>query len=121
MAGSTINGAQVFVDLDGDGFNDYLADSDGDGIPEWPDARQDGSIGVDNTAPRGKVISLGQFAASGVESRTTLFERRSFMVRSLSTCRSDFEALFGGGLGVTLGSAAGGACAGGICVPRSLW
>ena len=105
----------VFVDLDGDGFNDFDPDDDGDGIPdEFEYHRFFSSAPVSlqtshmfSDAPDASV----EAAPSSARER---FIRRDFQVRGLREPRNDFEANFSDELGLG-GGAGGGGCAGGIC------
>ncbi len=112
----------AFVDLDGDGFNDNLADNNGDGIPdryEW--GKSDVSL------PRvgsvlGDVFS-SEISMAGMEdlrSNEERFGQRKFRTQSLSQRCHGFgaEQDFGPGNGIGCGSLGGhGGCSGGACAP----
>lgn len=112
----------VFVDLDGDGFNDIAEDANNDGIPD-PD--QTGSAAVSETTVL-QVQTVNPFAdlpqTPVVLPRTSwksLFGQRRIAALGLSVNRCDFDAAFGNNDNLTnSGLGGGGACAGGVCLPR---
>jgi hypothetical protein len=115
-AGQTLaSEPDLFVDLDGDGFNDFDPDDDGDGIPDEFEYHR-----FFNSAPVKLQTSLmfsdvptlrADVSPSSARER---FIRRDFRVRDLREPRNDFEADFSDDLGLG-GGGGGGGCAGGIC------
>ena len=106
-------GSQVFIDLDGDGFNDNSPDLNGDGIP---DELAPGYVApADNTSDAGIFAGMEFQAVEAPvlpETAKEGFGRLSFSTRSISKFRSAFDSDFGSGLGFSVG---GSACAGGVC------
>lgn len=112
----------AFVDLDGDGFNDNLADNNSDGIPdryEW---------GKSDATPPAVGSALGDVfnsnvSMAGIEdirSNEEKFGQRKFRTQSLSQRCHGFggEQDFGPGNGIGCGSLGGhGGCSGGACAP----
>ncbi len=107
-----------FVDLDGDGLNDNIADQNDDGIPDFGK----------------KVVSQRHFTVRGVTtdlfkglethqaptelylSKSDRFRSLKFCTRSLAQCRGGFTSgdEFGPGNGIGQGALSG-HCAGGVC------
>ena len=114
-AGSLPGEVVVYVDLDGDGFDDNLPDSNEDGIPDVFEASKikahidNVNEGVDILTEIGADPLNLPSVSSGEQ-----FSARQLAIRGLESCRSDFEADFGSGLGIGI-AIGGGACAGGIC------
>ncbi len=109
------NGLEAgFIDLDGDGINDQMIDSDNNGIP---DLIQNKVAKSDNLPMvTGMSIALPDFGpAIMLMSSADRFRVRDFGSRAISACRSDFDMFFGGGNGLGTGATGGSACAGGIC------
>jgi hypothetical protein len=107
-----------FVDLDGDGFNDNIADNNDNGIPDRFESKP-----AEALAEMGSL--LGNVFNTGVnldDLRTTAekFTMRKFETRSLvQRCQGlGSEDDFGPGNGIGLGAiSGGGGCAGGVCGP----
>jgi len=104
----------VFIDCDGDGFDDNAPDDDTDGIPD--EFEHHGYI----SAPAGQLQVSQMFAGhdAHVSTPTHLrcsegFGRRRFATRAVCENRLDFDTGFGSGLGLGGGLGAGGGCAGG--------
>ncbi len=104
---------RYFIDLDGDGFNDNIIDSDNNNIPD---------------EFQSKVKELKTFTRTFTFSPTTLFSDKSketkltvsqqfslhqFKARMLSKCRANFNTDFNSGQSVSASSSSG--CVGGIC------
>ncbi len=112
----------AFVDLDGDGFNDNLADNNGDGIPDrYERDKSDASLPKMNSA-LGDVFN-SDAAVAGLEdlqSNQDRFGQRKFRTQSLSQRCHGFgaEQDFGPGNGIGCGALGGhGGCSGGACAP----
>ncbi|MCX6826771.1 MAG: hypothetical protein NTV06_05845 [candidate division Zixibacteria bacterium] len=112
---------KVFVDYDGDGFNDNV--SDGDGIPTRVEIS---TAPESNTA---EAVSTGMFDLAGgnvtlidIEiSNSVAFGARQFAVRSLirNRCSLSSDNGFGSGSEIGLSAMTGElVCEGGICHPR---
>ena len=105
-----------FLDRDGDGISDLEPDFDFDRIPD--PAERHGLLtapaGPDQLAPIFARVA-GERGARGTGRLVQGFGRREFAARAMSQTRSDFDAWFGSGPGVTSGASSGGACAGGVC------
>lgn len=106
-----------FADFDGDGINDNAADDDGDGIPNDadPDFIKDagGQSGFINFAAGLKTTAIDDALLTNYDR----FGKKRFCARGLTENRCGFtsEEGFGSDIGIGLGSAGGGACAGGVC------
>jgi hypothetical protein len=108
-----------FVDLDGDGFNDNLVDSDNNNIPDVFESAA--KVATSSILSSVSNVSSGLFSESSSESSvSTSFESRADHFSSrlsgclgLDKCRNNFESDFSGGIGFSLGS--GGGCVGGVC------
>jgi len=105
--------ATMWIDLDGDGFNDNAIDDNKDGIPDvvQPDA-------IKITGPN----QSGIFASMTIPASTTIdlplalqYDKRNKTTLAQCLTRFDLETSFGSGIGSGASSAGGGACAGGIC------
>ena len=112
----------VFVDRDGDGFNDNLADNNSDGIPdryEW--GKSDAAL-PEVGSVLGDVFN-SDMSLAGLEdlrSNEEKFGQRKFRTQSLSQRCHGFgaEQDFGPGNGIGCGSLGGhGGCSGGACAP----
>lgn len=109
-----------FVDLDGDGFDDNLPDTDENGIPD--NAESNSANATDNSDAQGLIAALTPINASGGFSMDQLlpnsekFGKRKFSCRDQSCFRGGFDAGqdFGPGNGISSVAVSGG-CAGGIC------
>jgi len=106
----------VFVDFDGDGFDDREPDDDLDGIPDQ--FERHGFI----TAPVTTLEASTMFGGSApaldpplMPGNAEKYGKREFATRALRESRSNFDTGFGSDLGVGSGLGVGGACAGGIC------
>lgn len=107
----------VFVDLDGDGFDDMAEDSDNDGIPDLAEKRPPPQIiAVDNP---GASFFAGLTAQAVVEEHLSVLQRfklREFAVRDINSCRSDLNRAFDADSGPGTNLSGGGSrCVGGIC------
>jgi hypothetical protein len=111
----------TFVDLDGDGFDDNLADSDENGIPDQaePDESESGNA---NSA-EGMIATLNPINVSSEDlsldqilTNSEKFGKREFNCRDHSCFRGGFDAGqdFGPGNGISSAAVSSG-CAGGIC------
>nr|MBN2277971.1 hypothetical protein [candidate division Zixibacteria bacterium] len=116
------SGKAVFIDRDGDGFDDIAADDDGDGIPNGADPN------AAEVAPRPTDKSNGLIDFSrgldpaeipeGILKTSDLFNTNQFNARGLSENRCGFtsEEGFGSGTGVGINDiSGGGGCVGGVC------
>jgi hypothetical protein len=107
-----------YVDLDGDGFNDNIADNDENGIPDRYESES-----VEALAEMGSI--LGNVFNSEVNlddlyTKSEKFNMRKFKTRALEQrCQGlGTKDDFGPGNGIGLGAVAGGGgCAGGVCGP----
>jgi hypothetical protein len=114
------NASQGFVDLDGDGFDDNLADSDEDGIPDKAEGKE--SEEESDNGSEGLVASLnpinvsGDFKIDNLLPNSERFGKRKFNCRDQSCFRGGFDAGqdFGPGNGISSAAVAGG-CTGGVC------
>ncbi|MBU0984613.1 MAG: hypothetical protein KKA42_12120 [candidate division Zixibacteria bacterium] len=109
----------IFVDLDGDGIDDNMLDTDDDGIP---DALRDDKNETPAAAPVMKAATVNPFAglqqADPVvfpKPNSERFVLRRLWARSLSQYRCDFDSEFSSGTGASSSGASGGGCAGGVC------
>lgn len=111
----------VFIDLDGDGFDDNLADSDENGIPD--DAEPDESESDNDNSAVGMIATLNPIEVSSedlsldqVLTNSEKFGKREFKCRDQSCFRGGFDAGqdFGPGNGISSAAVSSG-CAGGIC------
>lgn len=107
---------QKFVDRDGDGISDLEPDFDFDRIPDAAERHglMTAPAGVDQLAPVFARVA-SERGARGTGPLVQGFGSREFAARAMAQTRSDFDAWFGSGPGVTSGSSSGGACAGGVC------
>ena len=110
---SAANDVEVFVDLDGDGFDDNESDVNKDGVPDLVvpvEASQ-------TLVSAGDIFGGGTATASAKATRKTNAQRfglRSFSTRALCANRSGLKAGFPDeqGTGTAAGAAA---CPGGVC------
>ena len=116
----TATSKAVFVDLDGDGFDDNAADEDSDGIPNDADADYDPVSETNNNS--GDFIDFGQTIqeiglSPDLTSNSQSFGKRQFKTRGLTLNRCGFDANggFGSGNEIGIGVSSGGGCAGGVC------
>jgi len=113
-----VDKAALFIDLDGDGINDNLPDTNSDGIPDIAgtgthatEARVQSALGdvfnTSNPANDSRMEKLKSCCDRYAEAR--------FKVRGISLHRIGLTGTdpFGSGTGV--GNAGAGACAGGVC------
>lgn len=112
----------AFVDLDGDGFNDNLADNNSDGIPDRYERGKSDAMLPKVGSVLGDVFN-GDKSLAGLEdfrSNEERFGQRKFRTQSLSQRCHGFgaEQDFGPGNGIGCGSLGGhGGCSGGACAP----
>jgi hypothetical protein len=110
---------EVFVDLDGDGFNDNIPDEDNNSIPDsaeddkYSDQAEDSELLASSEFR--PIQGLGDFDLNSLLSNSEFFGQLKFITRAQSCCRGGFEAGsdFGPGNGIGLGAVSG--CAGGVC------
>lgn len=116
-AGSQINVTKViFVDYDGDGFDDLAADNNENGIPDYIEETKDEPI-VEVESILGD--SFGEQIKPAEEmylDNQEAFSARDFSVRCLTGRRIGLNAGedFGAGNGLNVGGTGGG-CQGGAC------
>jgi len=106
----------IFIDCDGDGFDDNAPDDDADGIPDEFERHK--FISAPTAQLQVSQMFAGNDADAGMPDRPgrgESFGRRSFVTRSVCENRADFDDGFGYELGLGGGLAAGGGCAGGVC------
>ncbi len=110
----------LFIDLDGDGFNDEALDPEHGTLMNQETEEEETVSEPSDTAP-----TINPFAAFGPTPAADLpmpnsdrFIRRQFAARGLDSNRSDFESGFGSSTGTNTGTSSGGACAGGVCLPH---
>jgi hypothetical protein len=117
MAAEPAAAKAVFVDFDGDGIDDNLADLNGDGIPDRFEKKATASA---EAAPQGVLGNVFETtsAMAAVESadRAEAFSERQFPTRAIVPHRAGFGAdeKFGPGNDIGIGSLTSG-CAGGVC------
>ena len=117
-ADSTAKKTIAFVDLDGDGINDNLPDSNGDGIP---DIAGPGQLNPDKqvTSALGDVFNSPNVAneskMEALKSCSDRYAETRFKVRGISMHRIGLIGTDPFGAGSGIGSAGAGACAGGVC------
>jgi hypothetical protein len=110
----------VFVDLDGDGFDDNAPDENGDGIPDemksvkTEEAEQD----IENSGQLSAFAplqDLGEYTIDEYLPNSERFGRLEFTTRAQSSFRGgfDIDENFGPGNGIGSGAISG--CAGGVC------
>lgn len=105
---------EIFIDRNGDGINDNIVDIDNNGIPDNFQKKVKAVIpattfSVDSFLSESDSKSNKTIKLEKIE----IFTLRSFVCRSLSSCRADFESDFSGSLGGGTSSSSG--CVGGIC------
>jgi hypothetical protein len=107
-----------FIDLDGDGINDNAPDSNGDGIPDFSNPSKTMPKDRVNSA-LGDVFNSPEFASKSeldnLKSCCDRFAERKFKVRAMTLHRIGLNGTDPFGSGIGIGSAASGACAGGVC------
>ena len=109
----------VFVDLDGDGFNDNIADNDTDGLFDDYLTGQNDKMSEIGEANEG-FISFDFNSQSDLANGFTKAEKfglLKFSARGLIQCRGESGAQLNSspGNGIGFGVVNSGACAGGIC------
>lgn len=108
----------IFIDLDGDGVNDNAPDSNSDGIPDFPAPSKEAPKDQVNSA-LGDVFNSPEFASKSeldnLKSCCDRFAERKFKVRAMTLHRIGLNGTDPFGSGIGIGSAASGACAGGVC------
>ncbi len=105
-----------WIDLDGDGLNDNAVDHDMNGIPDFGDAKK-----TEPPPPTASGIFADLKPTEGAisapsEPCSLIFSRLTKLTLAQCLTRCDLEQSFGGGAGVSNNAAAGGACAGGVCL-----
>lgn len=117
-------GKTPFVDLDGDGFDDNVTDSNNDGIPDFKDSPSPAASNPSDSYSDFKPLadfSVPGSSAAQETSASSRFKGLQFSARSLmrNRCSLDSDAAFGPGNGIGMGSMSGGmVCVGGVCQPR---
>jgi hypothetical protein len=107
-----------FVDLDGDGLNDNVADENNDGLPDFgkkeAPQRQFTVRGVTTDIFKG--LESNDAPIKLFLSNSDRFRSLKFCTRSLAQCRGGFTSgdEFGPGNGIGQGALSG-HCAGGVC------
>jgi hypothetical protein len=109
-----------FVDLDGDGFDDYAPDENGDGIPDEMKSDKTGETDQE-TENSGQISAfapmqdLGEYNIDEYLPNSERFGRLEFTTRAQSLFRGgfDIDKNFGPGNGIGSGALSG--CAGGVC------
>ncbi len=108
----------VFVDFDGDGIDDNLADLNGNGIPDRFEKQPPSTT---ETAPQGVLGNIFEattvpIPAGESADRAMAFGEREFPTRAIAPHRAGFGAdeKFGPGNDIGIGSMTSG-CAGGVC------
>jgi hypothetical protein len=112
----------AFVDLDGDGFNDNLADNNSDGIPDRYERGKSDLMLPKVGSVLGDVFNseISMVGMEDLRSNEERFSLRKFRTQSLSQRCHGFgaEQDFGPGNGIGCGSLGGhGGCSGGACAP----
>ncbi|KAA3636538.1 MAG: hypothetical protein DWP97_02545 [Calditrichaeota bacterium] len=110
---AAFGGGSSFIDLDGDGFDDNIIDTDNNGIPDefQSKVKEVKSTGSFSFSPSSLVSSDNTTSVSLTLSES--FSLLKFKCRSISKCRSNFESEFTTGLNVSSSGSSG--CAGGVC------
>lgn len=111
----------IFVDLDGDGFDDNAIDQDGDGIPDEDSPSTPAAVNSDSNSggmfsslelvvPRKPAFlrNSGSFGYSRSRALALVAHRGGF----------GFGNSFGPGNDIGSGAVLGSMCAGGVCVPH---
>ncbi|MEE8578157.1 MAG: hypothetical protein V3T31_12965 [candidate division Zixibacteria bacterium] len=119
---ATDDAKPCFVDLDGDGFNDNATDENSNNASMNSTSK---SLLAASDAALAQFMNRGSTKAKRTElssaarlSDSDRFLLRRLKIRSLSLCRSDFDASAGGASQMKSGSSSGGSnCSGGICRP----
>ncbi|HOP06727.1 MAG TPA: hypothetical protein PLF13_05480 [candidate division Zixibacteria bacterium] len=107
----------AWVDLDGDGFNDLAEDADQDGIPDFGVSHAPATVAGPSQSGIFANMEMPEGASDvTAEPNSLLFDRLSKLTLAQSLTRCDLECAFGGSSGDNSNAAAGGACAGGVCL-----
>lgn len=117
QAGNEINVTRVvFIDYDGDGFDDLAADNNENGIPDYIEETKDEPIVEVESILGGSFGNQGEPAEELYLDNQEAFGARDFSVRCLSSRRIGLNAGddFGAGNGLNVGGSGGG-CQGGVC------
>ena len=111
----------VFIDLDGDGFDDNYGDEDGDGIPNEADSDFE-PLSEEHYADDDNIINFGETIkeiglSADLTTNSQEFGKRQFRTRNLilNRCGFDSNCGFGSGNEIGIGVSSGGGCAGGVC------
>jgi hypothetical protein len=106
-----------YVDLDGDGFDDNIADNNENGIPDRFESKPAEAL-AEMSGLLGNVFNT-DVNLDDLRTKSEKFKMRKFKTRALKQrCQGlGAEDDFGSGGGLNLGSAGGGGCAGGVCRP----
>ncbi len=119
-AAATNEKAKVFVDRDGDGFDDSVPDLNGDGIPDPAEPRSSNGFGQQDeqglfAAVQTLVAALPEFLHNSGS-----FNHLRTRLSPLTLNRGSFGSGndFGPGGDIGCGAVVGGACAGGVCGPK---
>jgi hypothetical protein len=110
--------ASRFIDLDGDGLDDNIADGNKDGIPDFhQNAPSEEPLTLRGAVPdMFKGLQTSAPSTNLYLSKLERFNSLKFCSRALSQCRSGLGSGDNFGPGVGIGqSTSGGGCAGGIC------
>jgi len=113
-----IDKSSIYIDLDGDGIDDNAPDSNGDGIPDFSAPSKESSrtpvksaLGdIFNSPEMTKTDKLAE-----LRSCCERFSEVKFKVRAMALHRIGLNGTDPFGSGIGIGSAASGACAGGVC------
>ncbi len=112
--------AKVFVDRDGDGFDDNVPDLNGDGIPDPTESRA--SESSSQQAEQGLFAAVQTLVAAIPEflHNSGSFNHLRTRLSPLTLNRGSFGSGgdFGPGGDIGCGAVVGGACAGGVCGPK---
>ncbi|MCK5127110.1 MAG: hypothetical protein KAR42_12725 [candidate division Zixibacteria bacterium] len=114
-AGNEINVTRViFVDYDGDGFDDLAADSDDDGIPDCIERSQKEST-IELISVLGSTFDAAGDNSDLYLNNKEAFGAKDFSIRFMSSRRIGLNTSEGFGPGTGLGVSASGGCVGGVC------
>jgi hypothetical protein len=120
LSEDTDEAENTFVDLDGDGFDDNIADDDNDGIPNTAEG-SDIEKTCDDTIESGNVSMIASleiasdFNIDQLLSNSERFGKLKFSTRSQSCFRGGFDAGSNFGPSNGTGFTSVSVCAGGIC------
>jgi len=119
LAGENSNQEKVYIDLDGDGFNDSTPGEDrGDKVES---AALEAKIFSDQSDKSSvELVSFESNVEQGVVkffSKSEQFNLAKFSIRGIEQCRGESDAKFGSNPGNGIGSGKmNNACVGGVCV-----